>query len=186
MGMNVLPSDTHFELSHKIQRAVEEHFRMELKRPELLNRVGQNIVVFDFLTPAGMSAIFDSILERVTRTVKSEQDIDITFAPEARTSLKQLCTRDFFDGGRGIANRIETHLINPLARHLFPVSASREVHITRVDFVDGRATLGVETSGEEGDGQETSHSDDVQTGGKTTARRVYPSRELWRARVQNR
>lgn len=186
MGMNVLPSDTHFELSHKIQRAVEEHFRMELKRPELLNRVGQNIVVFDFLTPAGMSAIFEALLARVVRTVSREQDMAITFEPEALAALKQLCTRDFFDGGRGIANRLETHLINPLARHLFPATAGRDVHITHVEYTDGRAILRIAPPAGAADAQEPSRSEAAPAGDRTAARRVYPSRERWRARFDNR
>lgn len=141
MGMNVLPSDTHFELSHKIRLAVEEHFRIELKRPELLNRIGQNVVVFDFLNPAGMSAIFHAILDRVIRTVETEHRIAITLAPEAIHALRTLCTQDFFDGGRGIANRIETHFINPLARHLFLTGTVTDLSIAGIDEKDGKTTF---------------------------------------------
>src|SRR3546814_19193773 len=43
----------------------------------------------------------------------------ITIAPEAHAELRQLCTADLGNGGRGIRNKIEAHLINPLARALF-------------------------------------------------------------------
>ena len=33
--------------------------------------------------------------------------------------LKQLCLNDLSNGGRGIRNKIETHLVNPLSRVLF-------------------------------------------------------------------
>ena len=177
MGMNVLPSDTHAEVTHKIRRAVEEHFRTELKRPELLNRIGQNVVVFDFLTPSGMTAIFDALLERVTRRIGVEQGVAITLEPEARAVLKQLCTQDYFDGGRGIANRIETHFVNPLARHLFPAGSGGELRITGIDEVDGRTVLrfGTSTSGED---REAAAAPDPRV------RRVYPPQDRWRSRFE--
>jgi ATP-dependent Clp protease ATP-binding subunit ClpA len=38
---------------------------------------------------------------------------------EAWDTLRHLCTADLANGGRGIRNQIEAHLINPLARALF-------------------------------------------------------------------
>lgn len=185
MGMNVLPSDTHLELSHKIRRAVEEHFRIELKRPELLNRIGQNVVVFDFLTPAGMNAIFDAILGRVLRTVEAEQQVRITLSPQARESLKVLCTGDFFDGGRGIANRIETHLINPLARHLFTAGTNASLCIDGIEEVDERTILRLEPD-EKGITPEAK-TDFLPTedSGGVKVRRVYPHQERWRSRFES-
>ncbi len=185
MGMSVLPSDTHFELSHKIRRAVEEHFRMELKRPELLNRIGQNIVVFDFLSPAGMCAIFDSILDRVVRTVENEQHVSISLRPEALNSLRQLCTQDFFDGGRGIANRIETHFINPLARHLFPAGASADICIAVIEETKGRTVLQLDTAKEDTARGELVHPIHPEVRDKNKVRRVYPSQEKWRSRFES-
>lgn len=185
MGMNVLPSDTHLELSYKIRRAVEEHFRLELKRPELLNRIGQNVVVFDFLTPVGMNAIFDAILEKVVRTVEAEQGVSITLRPEALRSLKLLCTQDFFEGGRGIANRIETHFINPLARHLFATGVVPDICIARIEEEGERTVLRLENDGDgtglgaEMDAAPKEHS----IGAKI--RRVHPHQERWRSRFEN-
>ena len=183
MGMNVLPSDTHSEVSHKIKRAVEEHFRVELKRPELLNRIGQNVVVFDFLTPTGMSAIFDAILKRAMYTIETEQNVSITFDPPAMTALKQLCTQDFFDGGRGVANRIETHFINPLARHLFSASGVSEVRISGIEETNGRTVLRLE---EPQDNQAQPMPPAQQPHPETRVRRVYPSQDRWRSRFETR
>jgi len=145
MGMNVLPSDSYAELSLKIRRAVEEHFRNDLKRPELLNRIGQNVVAFDFLKPEGMAAIFNAILERVVKTVHLEHGIDVNLSDTARTKLRQICTQDYFDGGRGIANRIETHFINPLARQFFVTGSVTSIKITGVELHDDKTTLVLES-----------------------------------------
>ena len=186
MGMNVLPSDTHFELSDKIKRAVEEHFRIELKRPELLNRIGQNIVVFDFLSHSGMNAIFDAILGRVIRTVEAEQGVEIQLQPAALESLRHLCTQDFFDGGRGIANRIETHFINPLARHLFPRGAGNEVSIAGISVADGRTTLRLQDPASEEQANAVRHIHPIHPEPKGKPRRVSPSPERWRSRFEGR
>ncbi len=144
MGMNVLPSDSHEEMSLKITRAVEAHFRNELQRPELLNRIGQNIVAFDFLNPAGMKAIFLSLLDRVLQRVEYEHGVRITLKVEARRALRELCTRDSFDGGRGIANRIETHFINPLARQFFLTGHEAELCIEAIEEHGGKTVLWIE------------------------------------------
>lgn len=144
MGMNVLPSDSHAELTLKITRAVQEHFRNELQRPELLNRIGQNLVVFDFLSSPGMNAIFDSILERVIKRVEHEQGVSVEFKPEALRSLRQLCITDAFDGGRGVANRIETHFINPLARILFLGEPKGILCVAEVNDTEDKTSLVIE------------------------------------------
>ena len=146
MGMNVLPSDSHAELALKITRAVQEHFRNELQRPELLNRIGQNVVVFDFLSPSGMNAIFDSILERVIKRVEQEHGVRVELKPEAQSCLRQLCIADSFDGGRGIANRIETHFINPLARLLFLREPNAFLCISAVNEEEERTSFVIEAT----------------------------------------
>lgn len=141
MGMNVLPSDTYPQMESKICRAVEDHFRIDLQRPELVNRIGQNVVVFDFLKPDSVALIFRAILGRVIDTVATEHGIRVDLSDAALDQLKVLCTHDFFDGGRGVANRIETHFINPLAREMFATGAATDLHITGIVEEDGQTRL---------------------------------------------
>jgi ATP-dependent Clp protease ATP-binding subunit ClpA len=49
----------------------------------------------------------------------AEAGYALTLAPQAKAALKGLCVEDLSNGGRGIRNKIEAHLINPLARALF-------------------------------------------------------------------
>ncbi|NNK78460.1 MAG: ATP-dependent Clp protease ATP-binding subunit, partial [Litoreibacter sp.] len=129
-GMSALPSDTHKELERKINKSVEMHFRNELQRPELLNRIGQNIVVFDFLSGEAAYLIFEAMLERVLTTINRERGIVVELSPEAHEALRHVCTSDFFQGGRGIGNRIEENFINPLARALFDKELTGRCRIT--------------------------------------------------------
>jgi ATP-dependent Clp protease ATP-binding subunit ClpB len=138
MGLSVLPSDTHDELHAKVTSAVHDYFRTTLRRPELVSRIGQNIVVFDFLSPASAAQIFGAILERVLDTIHRRHGTQIEIGEEARAKLRALCSHDYFDGGRGIGNRIETHFINPLARHLFEREDLSDLRV--VDLVTERDT----------------------------------------------
>ncbi|NNJ76535.1 MAG: ATP-dependent Clp protease ATP-binding subunit, partial [Anderseniella sp.] len=83
MGMNVMPSDPHDVLVRKITKSVQDYFRFELKRPELMNRIGQNVVVFDFIGPTSQKLIFRSLMQRVLRVVSHEQDIDVRFTDQS-------------------------------------------------------------------------------------------------------
>ncbi len=146
-GLNVLPSDTHSELESKIGRSVKEHFHNELRRPELLNRIGQNVVVFDFLSPESSKEVFAAILDRVIEAVRIEHNIQIEVSSGAFEKLLQLCTADRFDGGRGISNRIETHFINPLSRTLFDKELNQDLQVSNVFEKHGRTNLSLKAIG---------------------------------------
>ncbi|MDJ1014998.1 MAG: AAA family ATPase [Paracoccaceae bacterium] len=156
-GMNVLPSDTYSELASKIGHAVEEHFRIDLKRPELLNRIGQNIVVFDFLKPDGIAQIFESILGRVLTTVRIEHGSEVVLSQAAHDSLRMLCTQDYFEGGRGIANRIEAHFINPLAREMFDNGVPSRLEVAGIAEERGKTKLVLEGAAQAGSDRQEPH-----------------------------
>ncbi len=137
-GHNVLPSDSPEAVERKLREAVTYHFRYELRRPELMNRLGQNIVPFQFINTRSSVVIFEAVIKRVLQAAHEEHDIDIVLTDEARARLLELCTFDLMDGGRGIGNRIESSFINPLSRLLF----SRDVR-------DKLVIAGVEEKGEE-------------------------------------
>ena len=141
MGMNILPSDAYPELERKIVDAVRGYFKYELLRPELVNRIGRNIVAFDFIDGETASLIFTSIIERVLTAVRAEHAVDIEIAPAALQELRMLCTSDWFEGGRGIGNRIESHFINPLSRVLFDRQPEHRMVVQSVSEVGGKTQL---------------------------------------------
>ena len=107
------------EVERRIRTAIENHFRFELRRPELLNRMGDNIVVFDFIRPPAARQILDLMLRNVRVRVREEHDVELSISEGSCEALIQYCTEDLTFGGRGIGNRLETIFINPLARALF-------------------------------------------------------------------
>lgn len=140
-GQNVLPSDSPKALEAKLFRAVSDHFQNELNRPELMNRLGQNIVPFEFINPRSAVHIFDGVVSRVITAVREEHGVEVSISDNAREKLLSLCTFELNGGGRGIGNRIEACLINPLARVLFRRDDLEDVTITDVEEDDGNVTL---------------------------------------------
>ncbi|MEM9781860.1 MAG: AAA family ATPase [Pseudomonadota bacterium] len=131
-GQNVLPSDSREVLEEKLVRAVADHFRYNLKRPELFNRMGQNIVPFEFINPRSAVVIFDGVLRRVIAAVEEMHGVTVTLEDYARAQLLELCTTELNDGGRGIGNRVETYFINPLSRLLFREDGAEELRIAEL------------------------------------------------------
>ncbi len=119
---NVTPEETFEGVKRKVRSEIEKHFKQVLNRPEILNRIGENVIVFDFIRPEIANEIFDQMLDTLLNDVKS-LGYQVTLSEVARTTLRGLCLADLSNGGRGIRNQVEAHLINPLSRSLFDSDA---------------------------------------------------------------
>jgi hypothetical protein len=116
---NVAPDDPHEVVEARVRGAIQDYFKFRLSRPEILNRIGDNIVVFGFITPEVAAQIFDGMLANVAARVRNEHKVELTLPDDVRERLRELCTRDLANGGRGIGNRLESLFVNPLSRALF-------------------------------------------------------------------
>ncbi|MDY7229897.1 AAA family ATPase [Hyalangium rubrum] len=121
---NVTPEDGFSEVQARVRSEIERHFKVVLNRPEILNRIGDNVLVFDFVRPAVADQIFAGMVEAALSDVESAQGIAVTLDATSRDRLRALCLADLSNGGRGIRNKVETHLLNPLARALFDADAT--------------------------------------------------------------
>ena len=124
--------------------AVGNHFRNTLGRPELLGRLGDNIIAFHPMrgqTARNLSSRFiDTILSNVRIRVGNE----VTITDEARTALIDATTtfEDLQSGGRGITTALENRLTNPLGEILFDVGTEAAITITGIGEDNrGRPTL---------------------------------------------
>jgi ATP-dependent Clp protease ATP-binding subunit ClpB len=116
---NVRPGMPYAELESSMRRAITDHFATQLGRPELLNRFGDNFVIFDFIGAEAASQIFEGQLRNILHRVAEEHRITVRLGTEVHAQLLARCTEDRSRGGRGIGTALESHLINPLARALF-------------------------------------------------------------------
>ena len=112
------------EMAVGIEAAIRQYFVLELGRPELLNRIGDNIVVFDYIDAGTGERILELMVRNVIGRVRQEHQIDLRISDKAMQHLKAAClSRDALQlGGRGIGSILETSLVNPLANCLFQAS----------------------------------------------------------------
>lgn len=128
----VTPDQPFEEVQARVREGIGDHFKLVLNRPEILNRFGENVIVFDFIRPEVGVQIFDSMVKSVLKdAAASGQHVEMM--PDALNSLQELCTADLANGGRGIRNKIEAHLINPLARALFERENAGPVRIRSIE-----------------------------------------------------
>jgi hypothetical protein len=121
--VNVSSDDAFSDVQAKVRTETERYFKTVLNRPEILNRIGDNIVVFDFIRPVIADQIFSGMVDDALVDVSAGQGITIKIDQSSRERLRTLCLSDLSNGGRGIRNKVETNLINPLARALFDADA---------------------------------------------------------------
>jgi len=119
---NVTPEETFESVKKKVRGEIEKHFKQVLNRPEILNRIGENVIVFDFIRSDVANEIFDQMIDALLNDVRS-LGYDVSLSEAANDVLRGLCLADLSNGGRGIRNQVETHLINPLSRTLFDGAA---------------------------------------------------------------
>jgi hypothetical protein len=117
--LNVRPNTPYPQVKERVRSAIEDHFKVRLNRPELLNRIGDNIVVFDFIRPDAAKDILQGMLENVAIRTREERGYVLEIAPEVLKCLEAECASDLSNGGRGIGNRLESQFVNPLAHVLF-------------------------------------------------------------------
>jgi hypothetical protein len=120
---NVTQDDAFSDVQAKVRSEIALYFKTILNRPEILNRIGENIVVFDFIRPEIAEQIFSQMVDDILADISAAPGIAITMDPESRERLRQLCLADLSNGGRGIRNKVETNLLNPLARAIFDAGA---------------------------------------------------------------
>jgi ATP-dependent Clp protease ATP-binding subunit ClpB len=137
---SVSPGDPHEVVETRVRTAIQDYFKFRLSRPEILNRIGDNIIVFGFITPEIGAQIFDGMLRNVVNRVRDEHKVDLDIDPPVREKLRELCTKDLSNGGRGIGNQLESLFVNPLARAMFrfPLAGRKAVKVTGLALDENR------------------------------------------------
>jgi ATP-dependent Clp protease ATP-binding subunit ClpB len=143
---NVQPGDAYEVVEAKVRGAIGDYFKYKLSRPEILNRIGDNIVVFNFIVPEIGEMIFNGMLKNIARRLHEEFKLELVLHDEVRASLLARCLRDLSNGGRGIGNQLESDFINPLSRALFAhdLEGSQRVIVTGLHEQDKVVTVDVE------------------------------------------
>lgn len=116
----VLYSDDYNTIQKKIFDEIKSFFGSTLGRPEIFNRFGDNFVVFDFIRPEIAAQIIVKNLNVIRTNLKKIKNIEFSFDDKFVMDFLKQCADDNLDmGGRGIVNRIETHIKNGLTNFMF-------------------------------------------------------------------
>lgn len=123
------------DVQKRVRQAIEDYFKLELGRPEILNRIGENIVVFDFIRPEVAKEILKAQVNKIIKNLMTEKRIDLSLSDVAMGKLETYALGNLVNGGRGIGNIVESLLINPFSRYLFDEDIQGNVKIT-IDDID--------------------------------------------------
>ena len=122
LGANQVAASTDKEgVAKEFIKIVKDYFDNELKRPELLGRIGyNNIVPFNFIQDRDFQIkICKSKLKPVIKGIEEKYKLELEFEKELDSIEYILKGVDSSKGGRDILNAINDRLLDPLAMFLF-------------------------------------------------------------------
>lgn len=122
LGANEVQASSDKEtVAKEFIRIVKNYFDNELKRPELLGRIGyNNIVPFNFILDREFQyKIAKSKLKPIIKGIEEKYNLYLEFEKEMEVIDYILKTVDIMKGGRDILNSINDRLLDPLAMFLF-------------------------------------------------------------------
>lgn len=105
-------------IQNKLLSTIKDYFKYTIQRPELLNRIGDNFVVFDFIRETAAEEILNLKLKAIIENIEREKGITLSVSDRFKDYLLAKAKKDLTNGGRGISNMVETCLINPLSQIL--------------------------------------------------------------------
>ena len=122
LGANQVQASSDKEgVAKEFIKIVKDYFDNELKRPELLGRIGySNIVPFNFIQDREFQyKICKNKLKPVIKGIEEKYKLELEFEKEMDSIDYILKAVDSSKGGRDILNAINDRLLDPLAMFLF-------------------------------------------------------------------
>jgi ATP-dependent Clp protease ATP-binding subunit ClpA len=129
----VTPDESYEDIQPKVIDAIKNHFK-----PEVLNRIGNNIVVFDFIREEASRKIVMSQLNKINQRILKQNKLDIKVDDAIKNYFCELASRPEVRemGGRGIGNLMEDKYINPLSEFMFEANC-KEGDSVEVSVIGG-------------------------------------------------
>lgn len=114
----ITPEMEYKDIQKKLLITIKDYFKYTIQRPELLNRIGDNFIIFDFIREKAVKEILDLQLGSIVENLEHEKGIHLQIKEPFKEYLLERAKCDLDNGGRGIRNMVETCLVNPLAQVL--------------------------------------------------------------------
>jgi ATP-dependent Clp protease ATP-binding subunit ClpA len=134
IGTDTVSDSNDFEdVKGKFRQAVEQHFRHVLRRPEILGRIGDNIVPFKFMTHELLFDIAKARFSKIKEFVKREHGVEIHCTEDTLWSI--VTTVDTSLGARNLNNIIESEISNKTARFIASNPSTTRITIVREENI---------------------------------------------------
>lgn len=132
------------EMSTIVKGAIENYFKLMLGKPELLNRIGDNIIIYDFIRPDVAREILFCQVEGFIAELRTSRHIELVLSDEAREFLLQKALEQLDNNGRGIRNVVQSYLEELVDGYLFDHDVPDGARVEILSFSDTGETPTVE------------------------------------------
>jgi len=138
---NVSMEMSYEEIEANILGSIKNFFNLKIGRPELLNRIGNNIIVFDFIGESEAKEILRIQIQKIQKILLNEKGITLELGDVFYSKLEQKTSENLINGGRGIGNVVEFSLLNPLSRLIVAEHIGQNTKIIISDYNEDGSLL---------------------------------------------
>lgn len=126
------------EIEKTVTEGIQEYFHQKGK-PEVLNRIGKNLIVFNFIQKDAAREIMLSQVTKICETIKKTQGITVNVDNDMWHTLDKKVQGNLEEGGRGVGNIVEEFFITPLSNYVFDngVNKGDAININNISEEDG-------------------------------------------------
>lgn len=130
------------EVESKVTEGIQNYFHQKGK-PEVLNRIGKNLIIFNFIQSDAAKEIMIAQIKKVCEKIEETQAIKIQLSENVWVKIEEKVLGNLEEGGRGVGNVVEELFITPLSNYVFDnhIEKGSSVCINDISETDGIARL---------------------------------------------
>lgn len=121
------------QIEKTVTEEIQNYFHQKGK-PEVLNRIGKNLIVFNFIQPSAAKEILNSQVNKICEKIKDTQEISIHINNNVFEYIEKKVLANLEEGGRGVGNVVEEYFITPLSNYVFDNRINKGSELTITDI----------------------------------------------------
>lgn len=122
------------QVESTVMEGIQNYFH-EKGKPEVLNRIGKNLIVFNFIQPDAAKEIMKAQINKICEKIKETQNIKIQLQENVWEFVEEKVLGNLEEGGRGVGNVVEEFFITPLSNYVFDnrVEQGSEILVVNIE-----------------------------------------------------